>query len=939
MPQPVTLAAPMPHLKSVDLSWTESALGDFNRYEVYRSTTANVTTASTFLFSSATSTDTTFTDTGLSIGATYYYRVFVFNSRHVATPSNQRAATTVPLTFPFADPMENLDNWDSTGTWGPDGTSPYEGAFSLNDSPGDNSPLNSNTYILTAVNLSGSTWPVLRFFDRADLADDWGFLEVSPDGSTWYRVYSATATRTAWAEQSIDLSPWKTATNLRIRFNVSTGGANFDEGWYIDDLSVAEHLGGAVPLPFFDDFESGTGNWLTSAWGPTAAGPHAGAWTAQSTPQGSIYPHTEHSMELAGSLDLASASNPQLTYWLRGAVAYYAAFRAQVSIDRGVNWADLPDTAFGQSSVPDWRRYQVSLAAYPHSDVRIRFLSQGGGYGGATNILIDDVSIEDMPQPVTLAAPMPHLKSVDLSWTESALGDFNRYEVYRSTTANVTTASTFLFSSATSTDTTFTDTGLSIGATYYYRVFVFNSRHVATPSNERAATTVPLTFPFADPMENLDNWDSTGTWGADGTSPYEGAFSLNDSPGDNSPLNSNTYILTAVNLSGSTWPVLRFFDRADLADDWGFLEVSPDGSTWYRVYSATATRTAWAEQSIDLSPWKTATNLRIRFNVSTGGANFDEGWYIDDLSVAEHLGGAVPLPFFDDFESGTGNWLTSAWDPTAAGPHAGAWTAQSTPQGSIYPHTEHSMELAGSLDLASASNPQLTYWLRGAVAYYAAFRAQVSIDRGVNWADLPDTAFGQSSVPDWRRYQISLAAYPHSDVRIRFLSQGGELRRRHQHPHRRRQHRGHAAHPDPRHPRPGHHLLDEAAVERPRPLRLQGLRHLPLRNRNGGHQLDADRDHHRADCHRACRHRTPGAQDLQLPRLSRGHTRHLLAVQQLVCHDPGYAPPIHGRLRGRQRRLDLHRRVGAGAGGRRRRLLRASVTPPVTSRRRPIPGR
>ena len=914
MPQPVNLAAPMPHLKSVDLSWTESALGDFNRYEVYRSTTANVTTASTFLFSSATSTDTTFTDTGLSIGATYYYRVFVFNSRHVATPSNERAATTVPLTFPFADPMENLDNWDSTGTWGADGTSPYEGAFSLNDSPGDNSPLNSNTYILTAVNLSGSTWPVLRFFDRADLADDWGFLDVSPDGSSWSRVYSATATRTAWAEQSIDLSPWKTATNLRIRFNVSTGGANFDEGWYIDDLSVAEHVGGAVPLPFFDDFESGTGNWLTSAWDPTAAGPHAGAWTVQSTPQGSIYPHTEHSMELAGSLDLTSASNPQLTYWLRGAVAYYAAFRAQVSIDRGVNWADLPDTAFGESSVPAWRRYQISLAAYPHSDVRIRFLSQGGYYGGATNILIDDVSIEDMPQPVNLAAPMPHLKSVDLSWTESALGDFNRYEVYRSTTANVTTASTFLFSSATSTDTTFTDTGLSIGATYYYRVFVFNSRHVATPSNERAATTVPLTFPFADPMENLDNWDSTGTWGADGTSPYEGAFSLNDSPGDNSPLNSNTYILTAVNLSGSTWPVLRFFDRADLADDWGFLDVSPDGSSWSRVYSATATRTAWAEQSIDLSPWKTATNLRIRFNVSTGGANFDEGWYIDDLSVAEHVGGAVPLPFFDDFESGTGNWLTSAWDQTAAGPHAGAWTVQSTPQGSIFPHTEHSMELAGSLDLTSASNPQLTYWLRGAVSYYAAFRAQVSIDRRRQLGGPPRHRLRRvlrprlEAIPDLPR---RLPAQRRQDP---LPLPGRLLRRRHQHPHRRRQHRGHAANTDPRHPRPGHHLLDEAAVERPQPLRLQGLRHLPLRNRNGGHQLDADRDHHRADCHRACRHRTPGAQDLQLPRLSRGHTRHLFAVQQLVCHDPRAATLVHGRLRVGLGGLDLYRPMGSRRG-------------------------
>ena len=35
--------------------------------------------------------------------------------------------------------------------------------------------------------------------------------------------------------------------------------------------------------------------------------------------------------------------------------------------------------------------------------------------------------------------------------------------------------------------------GLSIGATYYYKVFTYNARQVATPSNERMTTTVPLT--------------------------------------------------------------------------------------------------------------------------------------------------------------------------------------------------------------------------------------------------------------------------------------------------------------------------------------------------------------------------------------------------------------------------------------------------------------
>ncbi len=767
MPETVYLGIPTPHLKSVDLSWDESTLGDFDRYEVYRSTAANVTTGSTLVATFDTESETTFTDTGLSIGASYYYRVFVFNSRNVATPSNERSTTTVPLTFPFTDPMENLDNWDATGTWGPDGADPYEGSFSLNDSPGDNSAYSVTTYLLTAIDLSGSTWPVLRFQDRLGLANDWGYLEVSTNGTSWSRVYSVTGARAAWSEQSIDLSPWKTSNNLRIRFAVGTGGSIAGDGWYIDDLSVAEHTGG-FSLPFFDDLEAGTGNWLAAAWAPSTDNPHDGTWSAQSTPQGATLDRMEHVMELAGELDLSAAIDPQLTYWVRGGVSDNGSIRVRISVNGGVTWTDVPGTPLGEYWSGDWTRIQASLAAYLQSGVRIRFVVTQGSYGGATNVFIDDVSIEEMPETVYLGIPTPHLKSVDLSWDESTLGDFDRYEVYRSTAANVTTGSTLVATFDTESETTFTDTGLSIGASYYYRVFVFNSRNVATPSNERSTTTVPLTFPFTDPMENLDNWDATGTWGPDGADPYEGSFSLNDSPGDNSAYSVTTYLLTAIDLSGSTWPVLRFQDRLGLANDWGYLEVSTNGTSWSRVYSVTGARAAWSEQSIDLSPWKTSNNLRIRFAVGTGGSIAGDGWYIDDLSVAEHTGG-FSLPFFDDLEAGTGNWLAAAWAPSTDNPHDGTWSAQSTPQGATLDRMEHVMELAGELDLSAAIDPQLTYWVRGGVSDNGSIRVRISVNGGVTWTDVPGTPLGEYWSGDWTRIQASLAAYLQSGVRIRFV--------------------------------------------------------------------------------------------------------------------------------------------------------------------------
>ena len=77
---------------------------------------------------------------------------------------------------------------------------------------------------------------------------DWGRLEVSPDGSSWTprlrRVEQQV--RSEWAEQSIDLSPWKNQSNLRIRFHLWTDGGGTEDGWCVDDLRVAEHVPVAV---------------------------------------------------------------------------------------------------------------------------------------------------------------------------------------------------------------------------------------------------------------------------------------------------------------------------------------------------------------------------------------------------------------------------------------------------------------------------------------------------------------------------------------------------------------------------------------------------------------------------------------------------------------------------------------------------------------------
>jgi S1-C subfamily serine protease len=106
-------------------------------------------------------------------------------------------------------------------------------------------------------------------------------------------------------------------------------------------------------------------------------------------------------------------------------------------------------------------------------------------------------------------------------------------------------------------------------------------------------------------MEDLSQWVVTGTWGITTNVAHGGNGSLTDSPFSDYGNNSDSYALTAVNLAGTAWPVLRFWDRLRLAvGDFAYVEVSPDGSSWTRLYGVTGVRTDWAGQGIDLSQWK-----------------------------------------------------------------------------------------------------------------------------------------------------------------------------------------------------------------------------------------------------------------------------------------------------------------------------------------------
>ena len=93
------------------------------------------------------------------------------------------------------------------------------------------------------------------------------------------------------------------------------------------------------------------------------------------------------------------------------------------------------------------------------------------------------------PTPSTLSATAGATNSVAAAWTLCVDTDFSEYRLYRSTEPGISQdpPASPLFVTANPMDTTFTDTGLEWGETYYYAVRTFDSENLSSWSNEVAA--------------------------------------------------------------------------------------------------------------------------------------------------------------------------------------------------------------------------------------------------------------------------------------------------------------------------------------------------------------------------------------------------------------------------------------------------------------------
>lgn len=777
--QPAALDAPVlteqgPH--SVRLTWNEGTDVSFSHYAIHRASPSGASINSLLVTTITDAGTTTHVDSGLTIGETYAYRIYVVNAYGAYGPdsASESSFTTAALPLPFSDDFESgLGHWEFTGEWSTTAADANGGTYSLQDSPGDYLP-NSDTTITTQLDLGGTTWPVLTFWDRFAYEEraDWGAVEVSRDGNSWSPIYSANGERVTWERQRVDLSPWRGEERLYLRLHLRSNSATHFDGWYVDDLEVSDHAPLAAALPLGEDFELDLEGWIDSSWALSTSDSHAGAQAALDVDGGALTPGAESALTLDRPLDLSATTDPQLVFWVKGTTAYRQYFRVQASTDGGLTWQSLFNGGVDTST---WERRQYSLAAYRSAATRLRFvtLMSSASYWGNEDLELDDVVIREAPAAPTLEAPQPHLKSMDLSWSAPAAADFARYAIYRSTSAGIDTADELVAEITDAGVTSYTDTGLSIGLEYHYRVYLVTTDEAYAPSNEVSARTAALSLPLVDPMESDENWVAEGTngsWGLEATDPHGGASCFSDSPGAAYQSSADLTLKTAIDLSSATWPVLSFWGRSDfeLDADSGHVEVSTNGgSNWTGVFATSGTADTWTHYRVDLSPFKGHDSVLVRFHTRSNGSVVADGWCIDDVEISEHVAPARTIPFEEGFESGAGDWLASNWELEEVDPRSGTRRMQDFPRGEIIYYGDFANTLSGEFDLSATSDPQLVFWVKGSTGYKQSLRAQVSTDHGVSWAD---TWAQGAAWNEWTRIQVSLANHRQSAVRLRFVT-------------------------------------------------------------------------------------------------------------------------------------------------------------------------
>jgi fibronectin type 3 domain-containing protein len=515
----------------VALSW--SASSGATSYNVYRGTTAGGESA-TAIASGITSSS--YSDTGLTDGTAYYYKVAAVNSEGTSGLSNEASATPEPA-----------------------------------------APAAPTGLTATAGNASVSlTW-------------------TASSGATSYNVYRGT---TSGGESATAIASGITAAAYTD--SAVTNGTTY---YY---KVAAVNAGGA----------SGLSNEASAT--PEPAAPAA--------PTG-----------LTATAGNASVS---LMWTASSGAASYSVYRGTTSGGESATAiaSGITATAYTDTGVTNGTKYYYKVAAV-----------NGGGTSALSNEASATPELAAPAAPTGLTATAGNA-SVSLTWIASTCAA--SYNVYRGTTSGGESATAIASGIST---TAYTDTTVTNGTKYYYKVAAVNGAGTSALSSEVSATPEPakptISSFTASPATIATGASSTLSWATTGAASIAitpGTFTSTSASGSTSvsPTATTTYTLTATNAAGSATATAKVTVTAS-GGPLTITTTSCPGGTQLAAYAG-CTITAsggtppytysLSTDVVDYPPLPEGMSLNAATGVISSSLIGGQGTYIPELVVTDSTG-------------------------------------------------------------------------------------------------------------------------------------------------------------------------------------------------------------------------------------------------------------------------------------------------------------
>ncbi|MGI0088645.1 MAG: fibronectin type III domain-containing protein [Nitrosotalea sp.] len=462
------------------LSWTAPANNggsSVTNYKIYRSTSSGTET----LLITVGNVNS-YTDTGLTNGVTYYYKVTAVNSVGESAPSNEaNAMPAAPATAPGSP----------TGLAA---TAVSSSQINLSwTAPANNGGSAITGYKIERSNDTGTTWSTIQS-NTGTTATTYSDTGLTPSTAYTYRVSAINPVGTS--PPSSTASAKTSSTQVSISVNSADLLGNPITGvWtilrYTNGTTVVQ---GFTPASF--KVMSGTtyvahvGNYQNDVFNHWSNGNTTSYYTITPTQNVTLtaYYSTSTVPHPPTGLTATAASSSQINLsWnapsSNGGSAI-TGYMIERSTDGGTTWSTVQsNTGTTATTYSDTGLAQGATYAYRVSAINNVGTSTPSNTSSATTFTV--------PQPPAgLKATSASSSEIDLSWTvpsSNGGSTITGYEIERSTDSG-TTWSTVVANTG-STSTAYSDSGLAHNTIYTYRVSAINAVGISTPSNTTSART------------------------------------------------------------------------------------------------------------------------------------------------------------------------------------------------------------------------------------------------------------------------------------------------------------------------------------------------------------------------------------------------------------------------------------------------------------------